>query len=167
VIEGLLQSLELAMRDTALRDFVTGPRWMWAVLESLHFIGMSLLVGTVGMFDLRLLGFAKGVPLAAMHRLIPIGIAGFAINATTGLLFVFGYPDQYIFNSAFRVKVTLLTVAGLNVLFFYGRVFRRLERLAPGQPTPLAAQIVGGVSLCAWIGVMTAGRLLTFFRPAF
>jgi hypothetical protein len=29
------------------------------------------------------------------------------------------------------------------------------------------ARIVGGISLGAWIGVMTAGRLPTFFRPPF
>jgi hypothetical protein len=53
----------------------------------------------------------------------------------------------------------------LNILFFYTRVFRRLEAMSENTPPPLAARIVGGVSLGAWIGVMSAGRLLTFFRP--
>ena len=45
--------------------------WAWPIAESLHFIGLSLLVGTIGLFDLRLLGLARGIPIAAMHRLIP------------------------------------------------------------------------------------------------
>jgi hypothetical protein len=167
VNEALLKSLELAIRATDLHEFMRNVRWIWPALESAHFIGMSLLIGTIGMFDLRLLGFARSVPVAALHRLIPFGIAGFLINATTGVFFIAGYPDQYIFNDAFRVKVLFILIAGLNVLFFYTRVFRRLEHLPPGEPPPFAMRLAGGVSLCAWIGVMTAGRLLTFFRPPF
>jgi hypothetical protein len=118
------------------------------------------------MFDLRLLGFARGVPVHAMHRLIPFGIVGFLLNMATGICFICATPDQYLFNAAFRWKVIFITIAGLNVLFFYTRVFRRLESFtAEHQAPPVAARLVGGVSLAAWVGVMSAGRLLTFFRP--
>ena len=165
--EELLRALEQAIRDTSLHTFVIRSGWLWPFLESAHFIGMSMLIGTIGMFDLRLIGFARRVPIAALHRLIPIGIAGFLVNATTGALFVAGYPDQYIFNNAFRVKVVFIALAGLNVLFFYSRVFRGLRYLGPGEQAPLPARVIGGISLGAWVGVMTAGRLLTFFRPPF
>ena len=60
--------------------WVRHSQWAWQVLESLHFIGMSVLIGTIGLFDLRLLGFARGIPYAALHRLIPLGIAGYTLN---------------------------------------------------------------------------------------
>jgi hypothetical protein len=167
VIDELLHGLEMALASTSLSLFVRQSVWMWSICESLHFIGMSLLIGTIGMFDLRLLGFARGVPIAALHRLIPVGIAGFLLNAVTGFCFLSGYPDQYLFNSAFHVKAALILFAGFNILFFYSRVFRRLEQVGPDQQAPWPARIVGAVSLCAWIGVMSAGRLLTFFRPVF
>jgi hypothetical protein len=157
--------IEPILRESAPGHYVRDSRWAWPVLESLHFFGMSLLIGTVGVFDLRLLGFAKGIPFQALHRLIPVGISGFALNAATGLCFLAGTPDQYLYNRAFIVKVTCLLVAGVNVAFFYGRVFRRLQRLDAGASPPLGARLAGGVSLTAWIGVMSAGRLLTFFRP--
>jgi len=163
----LLQALNLALRDTALSEFMRQSRWGWVICESLHFTGMSLLVGTVGLFDLRLLGFARRVPIPALHRLIPVGVAGFLINLATGICFLTGTPDQYLFNAAFRVKMGLVLIAGLNVLFFYGRVFGHLRRLPAGAPSPMPARIAGAVSLTAWIGVMSAGRLLTFFRPPF
>jgi hypothetical protein len=151
--------------DTPQGELLRASRWAWPICESLHFIGMSMLVGTVGLFDLRLLGFARRIPVVALHRLIPVGVAGFLLNAVTGFCFLSATPDQYLFNLAFRWKVALLTVAGLNVAFFYARVFRVVRRAGPDAPPPLAARIAGGVSLCAWIGVMSAGRLLTFFRP--
>src|SRR5688500_17011643 len=133
-------------------EFVRWSRWAWPVLESLHFFGMSLLIGTVGVFDLRLMGFARGIPYAALHRLIPLGISGFILNASTGLFFLAGTPDQYLYNRAFIVKVACMTIAGL-------------QRIGADAPPPLGARVAGGVSLTAWIGVMSAGRLLTFFRP--
>jgi len=157
--------IEPILRESAMGEYVRSSQWAWPVLESLHFFGMSLLIGTVGVFDLRLLGFARGIPYAALHHLIPLGISGFLLNASTGLFFLSGTPDQYLYNRAFIVKVTCMTIAGLNVAFFYGRVFKRLHRTGADASPPLGARVAGGVSLAAWIGVMSAGRLLTFFRP--
>jgi hypothetical protein len=165
MLDDVLRSLEMLLRSTPVGEFMRTSRWAWPVCESLHFMGMSVLVGIVGLFDLRLLGFARGVPIAAFHRLIPIGVAGFAVNAITGFCFLSGTPDQYLFNLAFRWKVTFFVIAGINVVAFYTATFRRLLTLDPGGPPPWAARLAGGVSLCAWIGVMAAGRLLTFFRP--
>ena len=164
-MDHLLHALEHYLRFTPQGEFLRTAKWGWPVFESLHFIGMSVLLGTVGTFDLRLLGFARGIPYAALHRLIPLGISAYALNALTGVCFVSATPDQYLFNLAFRWKVFFFVVAGFNVLFFYSRVFGRLKRHDPDAPPPLGARIAGAVSLCAWIGVMSAGRLLTFFRP--
>jgi hypothetical protein len=159
-----IRALQMFLESTELARTIRASAWMWQTLETLHFIGMSVLIGTVGLFDLRLLGFARGVPYDAFHRLIPLGIAGFALNAATGALFLTGYPDQYLFNAAFQVKVALFLVAGLNVALFYAGTFAALRALGPDDPPPPGARVAGAVSLCAWIGVMAAGRLLTFFR---
>jgi hypothetical protein len=166
-LDSVLQAVEVTLRTTEVGRFMRTSVWAWPVLESIHFFGMSVLIGTIGLFDLRLLGFARGIPYAALHRLIPVGIAAFTVNMLTGLCFLSGAPDQYLFNPAFRFKVTFMALAGLNVVFFYSRVFRRLERLAPDSRPPLGARVAGAVSLTMWIGVMSAGRLLTFFRPPY
>ncbi|HWN83526.1 MAG TPA: hypothetical protein VNN99_00190 [Vicinamibacterales bacterium] len=166
-LDSVLQAIEPVLRTTALGAWVRHSQWAWPILESLHFIGMSLLIGTIGLFDLRLLGFARGIPYGALHRLIPLGIAGYTLNIATGFCFLSGTPDQYLFNAAFRFKMTFMLVAGLNVVFFYTRVFRRLEALPPDSAPPFGARVAGAVSLAMWIGVMSAGRLLTFFRPPY
>ena len=161
----MLRSVEVYLRATPQGEFLRTARWGWPIFESLHFTGMSMLLGTVGVFDLRLLGFARRIPIAALHRLIPIGISGFVINAVTGFCFLCATPDQYWFNRACSWKVTFIAIAGLNVMIFYAGVFRRLLDTPPDTPPPAAARIAGAVSLLAWVGVMSAGRLLTFLRP--
>jgi len=165
MLDEALRSLQAYLYATPQGEFLRTAKWGWPIFESLHFVGMSVLLGTVGMFDLRLLGFARGIPIAALHRLIPLGISAYVLNAITGFCFLSATPDQYLFNLAFRWKVTFFIVAGFNVMFFYARVFKRLQTLDPNAALPLGARIAGAVSLCAWIGVMSAGRLLTFFRP--
>lgn len=165
MLDQVLHAIEAYLRPTPQGEFLRTAMWGWPIFESFHFLGMSLLLGTVGVFDLRLLGFARRIPIAALHRLIPIGISGFVINLLTGICFISATPDQYLFNKAFYWKVTFITIAGVNVMIFYARTFRRLLETPPGFPPPMSARLAGGVSLLAWIGVMSAGRLLTFFRP--
>lgn len=165
MLDDVLRSVEMYLRHTPQGEFLRTAKWGWPIFESLHFVGMSMLLGTVGVFDLRLLGFARQIPIAALHRLIPIGISGFVINMVTGFCFLSATPDQYLFNLAFRWKLTFIVIAGLNVMIFYARVFRHLLEAPTDASPPLAARMAGAVSLFAWIGVMSAGRLLTFFRP--
>src|SRR5580765_6597837 len=125
--------------------------WGWPTMESVHFLGLSLLVGAIGLFDLRLLGLAKRIPIAALHRLVPWGLLGFAINITSGSLFLLTEPDQYIYNPSFQLKVLFIMLAGANALTFYITTYRRAT--APNAPSdaPRAAKLVAVVSLSLWI----------------
>jgi hypothetical protein len=145
--------------------FLDNGAWTWPLAESLHFIGLTLLIGSIGLIDLRILGFGKGIRISDLHQLVKFTVAGFLLNLCTGAMFVTAMPDQYFLNRAFQFKLTFLTLAGLNVLVFYGSQFRRLKQLGPHDEAPLPARLMAGLSLLCWIGVITAGRLLTFYRP--
>lgn len=156
---------ELARRSGV--DLLMSTSWGWPAAESAHFVGLSLLIGTVGMFDLRMLGLGRGIPLRALHRLIPWGVAGYAVNVATGVLFLMSAPDQYVHNPAFQLKLGLMAVAGLNVLVFYRFVFARVSLTAPDADPPLGARVVATVSLACWVGVIVCGRLITYYRPPY
>ena len=140
-------------------------RWGWPVTEVLHFVGLCTLFGTVGFFDLRMLGVARGVSLAELHRMIPIGLAGFALSVTTGLLFFFTAPDQYLYNPAFQTKITLIGLAGLNMVLFYAIASRSVRATDEYALPPMHARVFGAVSLGCWLGVIVCGRVITAFRP--
>ena len=150
--------------DTGLYDLMYSA-WGWPIAEIVHFTGICLLIGTVGMFDLRMMGLVRGLPLAALHQLVPFGVLGFLLSAGSGLLFVVTAPDQYLYNPAWQVKMVLLALAGLNMVLFYGLAAKRAYAVGPHEVPPLAIRVFAAVSLLSWIGVITAGRVITAFRP--
>src|SRR5262249_22001387 len=139
--------------------------WGWPIAESLHFLWLSVLIGTIRLFDLRLLGLGQRIPIAAMHRLIPWGVAGFGINAVSGLAFLLAEPDQYVYNSSFHFKVLFIATAGVNALTFYLTTYRNVTVSGAPVVAPPAAKAMAAVSLSLWIGVIIAGRVLTFYPP--
>lgn len=147
-----------------VKAFMTSD-WGWPTAESIHFLGLSLLVGTIGLFDLRLLGVGKRIPIAALHRLIPWGLLGYGINVASGLAFLMTEPDQYIYNPAFHYKILFMAVAGFNATAFYLTTYRRATGPDAPADAPRSAKIIATISLCMWIGVIICGRLLTFYRP--
>ena len=143
---------------------VMNTSWAWPVAESLHFIGLSVLTGTIGMFDLRVLGMASRVPIAVFQRLLPWGLLGFAFTTLSGAAFLMTEPDQYVFNSAFHFKLLFMALAGLNALTFTVIAGRNAAALT-GEQSPVSAKIMALASLILWIAVLVCGRLLTFYRP--
>ena len=139
--------------------------WAWPIAESIHFTGLTLLFGCIAAWDLRLLGVARHVPIAAFHRLIKFANLGFAINVTSGTFFLMTDPDQYVYNPAFHLKMLCVMLAGANVALFYAGTFRGLKFLGPGAQAPVAARLAGGVSLVLWMTVIVCGRMITFYRP--
>jgi hypothetical protein len=160
---------EQFIRSTALHQFVyLHEPWLWPTCEIIHYLGLSLLLGTVGLFDLRVLGIAKNIPPRTIHRLVPWGVGGYFLNVMTGILFFSGHPDQYFYNNAGRLKALLMAVAGINILVFYGTAaFPAMKKLEAGMEAPMRIKVIAGVSLAMWVGVLICGRMLTWFRPPF
>lgn len=145
-----------------------GYPWLWPACETLHFMGLALLIGAVGILDLRMIGMARGLPIASVQRLMPWAVLGFVVNLITGVLFFVGEPQQYVKNIAFLMKMLFIVLAGVNVFLFYATgLHKRVDEMAPGGEAPVAARIVGAASLVLWIGVVYWGRMLPFIGNAF
>ena len=87
--------LQTGSRLKACRHFTLSFSSFWVICEVVHFIGLALLIGTVGLLDLRLMGVAKRLPVGAMKPLIRLGNgAGFVLCFLSGVVFVSGDPVQ-------------------------------------------------------------------------
>ena len=148
-----------------LGSFVTDTRWMWPTCETLHFIGLSLLMGVAFLVDLRVLGVVKGVSFASLHRLLPWAALGFGVNVITGMLFFVGIPGQYIHNTTFYWKMALVMLAGLNAVYF--TLLEEPWELGPKEDAPLTAKIAAASAMLLWVGVMYCGSMLPFLGNAF
>lgn len=138
-----------------------GVPWLGPACLTLHFVGLTLLIGGVGAFDLRLLGVAKGLPVGPLGGLMPWAVFGFSINLATGLILFAGNPFQFIDNLAFWLKMLFIVLAGINAILYYATgLGRRVELLAAGQNAPVSAKVFAAASLFLWVGVMYWGRML-------
>jgi len=157
------------LMTTNLSHAIAGRQpWIWPLCETLHFIGLALLIGCIGVLDLRMLGVAKDMSIHSIHKFVPWGIAGFILNLITGITFYIGAPFQYVHNFAFQMKLLFIAIAGFNVMYFYlGGVLHKVEALGPGANPPLSAKIVSLVSIVMWFGVLYWGRMLPFVGNAF
>lgn len=159
--------LELILRwlqDCTLGDAVRSTPFMYPTLESLHILGIAVLVGPAFAFDLRLLGVGRrlvSVTKAARY-LLPVSHLGLAIAVVTGILMFSAQAVGVAGSGAAPWKLGLLLLAGLNVLVFHRGVYHRVDALADADATPVAARISAIVSMSTWTGVIFAGRFLAY-----
>ncbi len=114
-------------------------------------IGAILLVGSIGVLDLRLLGYGRGLALDALSRaMIPLAVGGFIVMVASGAVLFAADATAMAGSAAFRLKLVLIALAGLNAL-----AFRRLAN-AP------AARVLALASLGLWLGVVIAGRMIAY-----
>src|SRR5262249_15731163 len=110
------------------------------------------------------LGFMRSVPMGTVLAFLPFVIAGFLINLATGIEFFVTDPFMYWPNPAFRLKLALIVLAGLNALLF--TVLNRRHRLvlADGKDPSAYVRLTAGLSLSLWLCVLLLGRLLPAFE---
>lgn len=155
------------LKSTSFSQFVVSRPWVWPLAETLHFLGLALLFGTIGPLDFRLLGFMRHLPVSAFRALVPWAVAGFVLNLATGLIFLVATPDQYMSNISWWLKALFLAIAGLNVLLFELTQRANAAAMLPGADTTPMLKMIGGVSLVSWFMVLFWGRMLAFLGNAF
>ena len=142
-------------------EAMTFSKWWWTFMMASHFLGLIMIVGTVGLLDIRIMGFLKQLPIAPLHRLIPWGLAGLGINIVTGLLAFAARPENYVFSAAIWLKMLSLLLLGVNAVAFYMTdIFGQVEKLEAGEDAPFAAKLVAASGLFLWFAVITLGRYI-------
>ena len=139
-------------------------QYAYSILESIHVWTLMLFIGSVVMFDLRLLGWTmRSVPVGdVVSRLLPWTIAGFVVMVITGLLLFYAIPLRTYQSIFFRTKMVLLLLAGLNVWLFHTRIFPQVATWGVDATPPKAARIAGGVSLALWGCIVFLGRMIAY-----
>ena len=180
MLESLIKSASLEpalrywLRWPSIEHFFIRNSWGWPLCEVLHFVGLILLLGAVGMFDLRVLGVGKGLPIGLLRRMLPWGVVGFVLCVVTGAMFVGGvyanvetHPYVVLVKDVYlQWKLLFMLLAGVNLLLFYlTGASRAVDALGPSDNAPLLAKVIGAASLFLWLGVVYFGRLIPWALP--
>ena len=155
------------LKSTSLSHAMSMSPFLWPICETLHFIGLALLIGGAGLIDLRLMGLFKSVSVKAMMQVRIWAALGLLINVVTGTLFFIGAPEQYVHNSAWYFKLLFLAVAMINLVVFETTQKQKMLSIGAGDDTPRSFKIAGAVSMGSWFLVLYFGRMLPFIGNAF
>ena len=137
-----------------------GISYWFPLLESIHVVTLTFVVGSILMVDLRLLG-VSGLNYAASkitRELVPWTWGSFLLSLPTGFGLFMTRASHYAANPAFQIKILLLVLAGVNMAFFQFRSVKSIAEWDDAPTTPRSAKIAGATSLLLWAGVILAGR---------
>ena len=149
----------------AIGIYVANTPWVWVTAETLHFMGLSLIIAVVLLIDLKLLGLAPTLTYAMLDRALPWGVLGFGLNVITGMIFFVASPWQYVGNMSMNWKLVFILGATLNMLLFT-LDGRWEQRDAAGAGTG-REKVMAASALVLWVGVMFFGTMLPFLGQAF
>lgn len=139
--------------------------WALPTVLTLHTMGMGVLVGASWVLDLRVLGINRHVPLPAFRWVFPVVGFGLSVNLVTGVLLFIKDPATWGTSVPFFIKMALViaSVATLLPLRSLVRDVTPVAREDGGAPGN--ARLWAVVSILAWTGAVTAGRLLAYVNP--
>lgn len=164
-----------------IEDFVrwlggTGPAlhiqastWLFPALEAIHVIAIASVVGVIAIMDLRLLGLtSRSARVTQVARdTLPWVWGAFFVAVVTGALMFISSAEAYYANTAFRFKMLLIVLAGVNMLIFEIFTIRSVEQWDHTIAVPRAGKIAATLSLLFWIGVIFLGRWIGFTLDQF
>lgn len=152
---------ETGWREAA-QDQIFNRSWAWPAAETVHFIGMALLFGVALAVNLRMLGLIKSVSFDTLHRMLPLGIFGFALCLMTGMVFYIGNAERYYAVPTFAAKIFFIVLAGINVVYF--TLFEQPWSVKSGDDAPVTAKVMAVATLVFLVGAMYFGRMIPFLE---
>jgi hypothetical protein len=153
------------LNDTQLATAIRESEIVFPLIETVHVLAIALLAGTVAIVDLRLLGLIlkrERVSQVA-GQILPLTWVGFVAMIASGVLLFLAEASKSYYNPAFRFKMLLLIVAGVNPLIFHRTIYRNVSLWDEAAVAPARARLTAYLSLTLWSGIIVAGRAIAYF----
>jgi hypothetical protein len=150
------------LETTTLHEWMVNIYWVFPLMETLHFLGLTVMFGALMVVDFRIIGLVKFINMKGAMAFIPVAIVAFAVNLLSGIMFLAADPFNYFANSVFQWKMGLIVIAGINALWFWFGEHKELLSLADGQDAPFRAKLIAVISLALWVLIIIAGRMIPY-----
>jgi hypothetical protein len=143
---------------TRFADWAASSALAYPVANTVHVLALALLLGGIGLVDLRTIGLFRSLPLQPLSKaLVPIAATGILILAASGSILFAADAKSLAMSGTFKLKLILIVLALANVA-----LFRLLFGATVSDPPPAAARILALLSLLLWLGVAIAGRMIAY-----
>ncbi len=152
------------LENTGLVAIIHESLWAYPIVLSCHAIGMAVVVGIVLMIDLRILGYARGIPIPSLERLFSVAWAGFFLNLLSGTLLFSIDATRFFFLNVFRIKILLIILGMISVRMLLGAVRSSTQPLTAEGSASGKTKLMATLSLIFWIGAIFAGRLIAYLE---
>lgn len=138
--------------------------WMFPTIEVVHVLALLTVIGTIAIVDLRLVGLASRESRVSQlaDDLLPWTWGAFALAAVTGSLLFISKAHSYMINPWFLAKMSLMAIAGLNMLYFHRTAWRTVGSWELQDVYPAPARAAGWISLIFWVVIVFCGRAIGF-----
>ena len=137
--------------------------FLFPFIETLHIIGFVFLTGSAFLFDLRLLGVARSIPVSSVAGyVLPWSRRSLLVVIPTGLLLFISQANSMIHNPVFITKLILIVVALVNAGVFHYFVFSSVSGWNVAGVSPLSAKVCAVISLLVWMLIIGCGRFIAY-----
>jgi hypothetical protein len=152
---GWLQSLEGSSWSIWLKE--SPSIWGYPTLLFFHTLGLAFSAGPSVAVDLRILGFARRLPLAPLDAFFKVIWIAIAVNAASGAVLFASDATAKLANPAFIVKMTCVMIAIVMTVMIRRRVF------SDSLSIDGTSRFLAAASMICWFGAITAGRFMAYF----
>ena len=152
-----LAAIAERLADSPLAVWAGESAYAYPAANVAHVLGLVLLLGGIGIVDLRLIGLFRAIPLQPLARaLTPLAIAGLLLQVLSGSILFAADAAALAQNGTFRFKLTLIALAVANALLFRWKAGGLA--VEPG----LGLRLMALVSLLLWVTIAICGRLIAY-----
>lgn len=160
-MEPLLTAASVWLDLVGVGPWARGSATIYPVANTLHLLGLVMLVGAIGVVDLRVVGLWRSLPVAALARaLTPVALAGLLVMVASGTILFAADSEALAKSDVFVRKLIVIVLALVNA-----GIFRLLWRARMADWTGVAsttARAMAAVSLALWLTAGTLGRWIAY-----
>ncbi|MEO8100416.1 MAG: DUF6644 family protein [Acidobacteriota bacterium] len=152
------------LNETWVSVGIRESQWVYPMLHFAHILANTLMFGTIVFLDLRLIGvgLTRRRVSDVAEQLLPWTWAGWVLMFLSGAFIFTSDPVVYYHSFFFRIKMSLMLLAGVNALLFHFTIYRGVSAWDQGV-APARARMAGAISLVSWIAIVVTGRAVGYF----
>ena len=156
-----MEALAALLEASALGQWARGSAIAYPVANVLHLLGLVLLIGGIGVVDLRLAGFLRSLPTVPLAKaMTPFALAGLGLLALSGAVMFAADAGPMVASEIFRLKLALIGLGLAHAVLFRWLWRRRLDSWEASPP--LAGRLMALGSLGLWLSVGGLGRWIAY-----